>query len=197
MPDAPDVVWTPVLCDNRQSMASSRKKVLVRRFSGVVTPGYLPGMNLMRGGQVELLDLDGRVVAVPISDVKMISYVRDFNLSDKDNPERIVRKSFLARPRAEGLWVRLTFRDGDVLEGLAPTDMSLLDSMHADAGLQVAPPDTRSNTQRIYVPRAALTGFEVVAVISMTAKKKPVAIAATTMQEELFHSELPPNSRPN
>jgi len=178
-------------------MASSRKKVLIRRFSGVVTPGYLPQSGLIRHGQVDVLDLDGRVVAVPLSDVKRISYVRDFNLSDKENPERITRKSFLARPRAEGMWVRMTFRDGDVMEGLASTDMSLLDSMQEDAGLQIAPPDTRSNTQRIFIPRSALTEFEVVAVITTQTKKKPAPVVTATTQEELFHSELPPNARPN
>jgi hypothetical protein len=178
-------------------MASSRKKVLIRRFSGAVTPGYLPPANLVHGQQVDLLDLDGRVIPLFINDIKMISYVRDFNLSDKTNPERIIRKTFFARPRSEGLWVRLTFRDGDLLEGLAPTDISLLDSIQADAGLQVSPPDARSNTQRIYVPRAALSGIELVAVITAPSRRKPLPVASSSTQEELFHSELPPNVRPN
>jgi hypothetical protein len=184
-------------CENAQFMASSRKKVLVRRFSGVVTPGYLPPANLIHGQQVDLLDLDGRVIPLPINDIKMISFVRDFNLADKNNPERILRKTFLARPRSEGLWVRLTFRDGDLLEGLAPVDISFIDSIQADAGLQISPPDTRSNTQRIYVPRAALSEAELVAVITAPSRRKPLLVASTSTQEELFHSELPPNARPN
>jgi hypothetical protein len=178
-------------------MASSRKKVLIRRFSGVVTPGYLPQAAFVRQGQLEVLDLEGRVVPVPLQDVKMVCFVRDFNLGDRGNPERLQRKSFLARPRGEGLWVRLTFRDGDVLEGLAPTDMTLLESAERDAGLQMAPPDVRSNTQRVYVPRCALTAVELVAVITTQARRKPAATAASPTQEELFHGDLPPNTRPN
>jgi hypothetical protein len=69
------------------------------------------------------------VLAVPLSEIKHIAYVRDFNLNDSVNPERLTRRTFLARPRTEGLWVRLSFRgqstpsnEPDQLEGLAPLD---------------------------------------------------------------------------
>jgi hypothetical protein len=177
-------------------MASSRKKVLVRRFSGAVTPGYLPSAEFWRHGQIDLLDLDGRVIPIEIKDIKMISFVRDFNLGDRTNPERLVRKTFPGRPRTDGLWVRLTFRDGDLLEGMAATDITFLDSIQTDAGVQIAPPDTRSNTQRIYVPRTAVTAVELVAVINAQARRKvPEPMSPT--QEELFHGDLPPNTRPN
>jgi hypothetical protein len=177
--------------------SSSRKKVLIRRFSGVVTPGYLPAAEFVRHGSIDLLDLDGRVNSLPINDIKMVCYVREFNLADRTNPERLLRKTFLARPRGDGLWVKMTFRDGDLLEGLAVTDVTLLDTLLVDGGLQVTPPDTRSNTQRIYVPRAALTAVELVAVINSQSRRKPSAAETAPTQEELFHGDLPPNTRPN
>lgn len=176
-------------------MATSRKKVLVRRFSGGVTPGYLPQASFVRNRLIELLDLEGRVVPVPLEDVKMVCFVREFNLADRVSPERLLRKTFLARPRGDGLWVKMTFKDGDMLEGLAGTDMSVLEQAAADAGVQVVPPDTRSNTQRVYVPMLALTAVEMVAVVHTQAKKRPEADGPT--QEELFHGDLPPNARPN
>jgi hypothetical protein len=147
-------------------MANSPKKVLVRRFSGDTLPGYLPQAAFVRNHTFDLLDLSGRLISLSLNDIKTVCYVRDFNLSDAVNPERLTRRTFLARPRTEGLWLRLTFKTGDLLEGLAPTNRSLLDALADDDGLFLTPPDTRSNTQRIYVPRAALTDLQLLAVIT-------------------------------
>jgi hypothetical protein len=180
-------------------MPNSRKKVIVRRFSGDTLPGYLPHVTFVRDSSIDLLDLGGRILTLPLSDIKTVSYVRDFNLSDMVNPERLTRRTFLARPRTEGLWLRLTFRSGDLLEGLAPTDRSLLDSLIEDAGLFLTPPDTRSNTQRLYVPRVAITELQLLAVITTPSRRQPVAERPSkeSLQDELFHLPLDPDSRPN
>ena len=180
-------------------MSTSRKKVIVRRFSGDTLPGYLPHAAFVRNQSLDLLDLSGRILTLPLNDIKIISYVRDFNLSDPVNPERLTRRTFLARPRSEGLWVRMTFRSGDVLEGLAPTDRSLLDSLVDDAGLFLTPPDTRSNTQRLYVPRVAITELQLLAVITTPSRRQPLPASPTkeNLQDELFHLPLDPGSRPN
>jgi hypothetical protein len=184
-----------------RAMSNSRKKVIVRRFTGDTLAGYLPAAGFVRGRNpdkaIDLLDLSGRNIPLPINHIKTISYVRDFNLTDTQNPERLTRRTFLARPRTEGLWVRLTFRSGDLLEGLAPTDLSLLDALADDAGLFLTPPDTRSNTQRIFVPRAALTELQLVAVITTPSRRQPLPAPEPDLQEELFHLPLDPNSRPN
>jgi hypothetical protein len=186
-------------------MASSRKKVILRRTNGsaetTIVPGYLPPSGFVSGSGraavLELLDLEGRVVPIPLREVRMVCFVREFNTADRVNPEHLHRKTFLARPRAEGLQLRLTFHDGDILEGLATNDISLLDSALEDAGIQFAPPDTRSNTQRIYVPRASIADLVIVATIG-PARSKPVTAkpAKPSLQEDLF-GDLPPNSRPN
>jgi hypothetical protein len=180
-------------------MSGSRKKVIVRRFSGDALPGYLPASSFVHSNSVDLLDLTGRIIPLSINDIKTISYVRDFNLSDTVNPERLTRRTFLARPRTEGLWLRMTFRTGDVLEGLAATDVSLLDGLIEDGGVFFAPPDTRSNTQRMFVPRVALTELVLVAVITTPSKKQPLPSSKSTesLQDELFHLPLDPDSRPN
>ncbi len=182
------------------SPSNSRKKVLVRRFSGDTLPGYLASAGFVRSGFIDLLDLSGHIIPLPLGDIKIISYVRDFNLSDQVNPERLARRTFLARPRTEGLWIRLTFRTGDLLEGLAPTDLSLLDALADDAGLFLTPPDTRSNTQRLYVPRAAITELHLLAVITTPSRRQPLPAdkpSKESLQEELFHLPLDPDSRPN
>lgn len=181
-------------------MSSSRKKVIVRRFIGDILAGYLPQEGIIRDNSLELLDLSGRILPIPLPDVKMVSFVRDFNLSDTQNPERLSRKTFLSRPRTEGLWLRITFRGGDLLEGLAATDRSLIDTLADDAGLLLTPPDTRSNTQRIYVPRAAVAELQLLAVITSATKRQPVPGGGSqkeSVQDELFHLPFDPDSRPN
>jgi hypothetical protein len=180
-------------------MSNTRKKVIVRRFSGDTLPGYLAATGIVREAAIDLLDLSGRVLSLPLTDIKTISYVRDFNLSDTANPERLSRRTFLARPRSEGLWVRLTFRSGDMLEGLAAADRSLLDSLGDDAGIYLTPPDTRSNTQRIYVPRAAIDDLVLLAVVTTPSRRPPAPAKVPTenLQDELFHLPLDPGSRPN
>ena len=178
-------------------MASGQKKVIVRRFSPGLLRGYVPANGFVSrdGGtpNLELLDLTGRVQTVPLADVKIVHFVREFNLTDEANPERLPRKQFLARPRTEGLWVRLSFRDGDEMEGLAALDLSLLAGPVEDFGLQIVPPDVRGNSQRIYVPRSALSGMQVVAVVTTPTRRKQLEqlagraeAGAETPQADLF-----------
>ena len=74
-------------------MSNSPKKVLVRRFSGDTLPGYLPQSAFVRHNSIDLLDLSGRLISLSLNDIKTISYVRDFNLSDPVNPERLTRRA--------------------------------------------------------------------------------------------------------
>jgi hypothetical protein len=157
---------------------ASRKKAVLRKFTHDFLSGFVGAQDIVHNGRLEMLDLNGNLAQVALEEVKMLCYVRDFTAPDPANPERLVRKTFTTRPRSEGLWLRLYFRDGDLLEGLASNGLSLLDP----DGLWMAPPDTRSNTQRIFVPRTALEAFEVVAVIRHGAHRR----SAKAMQEHLF-----------
>ena len=147
--------------------------------------GYLPLSGFVHEGMVEMLDLDGKVLSLAAEDLKWICYVRDFNSGELNNPERLVRKTFAGRPRGDGLFVRARMKDGDLIEGLAANDVTLVGS----EGVFLTPPDLRSNTQRLWIPRGSLEELEVVAVIG-AAKRKPAAAPAslekTVAQEELF-----------
>ena len=159
------------MCDNRAAMAQSRKKAIVRTVADEVHTGYLPISGFALAGHIELLDLSGRVVSIPLERTRTIAFVRDFNLGEPQ-PEQLTRRTFLARPRTEGLWVRLVLEDGGALEGLAPLDASLLDGLLGDLGLFLIPPDVRCNTQRVFVPRTAIREFQIVAVITSPSKNE-------------------------
>jgi hypothetical protein len=162
-------------------MPFSRKKVIVRKSSREWLAGYLPPAHFTHEGRIELLDLAGKVVALALEDAKWICFVRDFNSGDAENPERLLRKTYTGRPRTEGLWLRLRLTDGDSIEGLAANDLTLLD----DSGIFLVPPDARSNTQRMFIPRPSIVELTVVAVISGPARRKA---NDRPRQEDLFGS---------
>lgn len=144
-------------------MGGTRKKVVVRQRTGELHHGYLPA-SLGAEEDLELLLVDGRALALRLSGIKHIAYVRDFNLDDANDPERLGMRAFLSKPRGGGLWVRVQFSEGDIREGLVPGGLSLLDMLLLDRGIFLEPPDRAGNTQRLFIPRSSLTGFEVLGV---------------------------------
>jgi hypothetical protein len=136
-------------------MATTHKKVIVRKMDRDSVNGYV-GAVFISDGKLELMNTAGNVVAIELHEVKGVYFVREFGDS-----ESLTRKTFTSRPRVEGLWVRLRFRDNEIIEGMMPNDL-----LHEGSeGFSIIPPDTRSNTQRIFVPRAALAEMTVIGVI--------------------------------
>jgi hypothetical protein len=152
-------------------MAGSQKKVVLRRNDGQVAWGYLPQSGFLRDGQIELMGADGRVNMIAFKEIRMISYVRDFNLDDAVDPERLGRRTFVARPRGDGLWVRLGLPDETVLEGLMDFHLGFLETVLEDQGVFVTPPDGRSNVLRVFVPRRELRSLEVLGWVSAPSKR--------------------------
>jgi hypothetical protein len=173
-------------------MASLRKPVIVRCFSQEWHAGYAEA-DLGQKAELEILDLSGKVLRIGWEKVKWACYVRELpaysHSTDETghvaNPERLLRKRFACRPRVAGLWLRMTLTDGEELEGLAANDRSLVEG----AGLLLTPPDTRSNTQRIFLPRQAIQSLEVVSLIGAAERRREKAALPVAQQPELFPGE--------
>jgi hypothetical protein len=170
-----------VLADGRRlkidhRMPSTHKKVVVRKMDRDSINGHVAPANFVRDGKLELLNTSGNVVAIDLRDIKAVYFVREFSDSDS-----LSRKTFTTRPRTEGLWVRLKFKDNEVLEGMMPNDLSLTTA----EGFLINPPDLRSNTQRIFVPRTALESLTVLAVIGATHRRRKGA-PTDTRQVPMF-----------
>src|SRR5215475_8112944 len=144
---------------------ATNKKVIVRKLDRDSVSGYVDA-TMVTEGKVSVLNTAGNVIAVDLREIKGVYFVREFG-----EAESLVRKTFTTRPRSEGLWVRLRFKDSEVLEGLMPAD--LLQTM--PEGYLINPPDQRSNTQRIFVPRTALESLTVLAVIGATRRQRGAA----------------------
>ncbi|MGA2991100.1 MAG: hypothetical protein ABSD88_11555 [Candidatus Korobacteraceae bacterium] len=162
-------------------MSSTHKKVVVRKLDRDSVQGYLPASNFISDGKLELINTAGTGVRIQLSEIKGVFFVREFGDS-----EVLPRKTFASRPRTEGLWLRIRFRDGETLEGLMPNDLTQI----TPEGFFVNPPDTRANTQRIFVPRSGLSEVTVLAVIGSQARRRPPE-AADTRQAPLFSDAAP------
>jgi uncharacterized protein DUF6982 len=163
------------------AMGAARKPVIVRKFSREWYAGYAGAAFGQDTGALEVLDQGGKVLTIGWETVKWVCYVRDFSTTaDLSNPERLLQKKFAVRPRTAGLWLRMVLNDGDELEGIAANDRSLI----TGSGLLVTPPDTRSNTQRVYVPRQAIQSLEVVSLIGAGGRRR-----RTEPQPELFPAD--------
>jgi hypothetical protein len=150
----------------RYGMPSTHKKVIVRKMDRDSVSGYVTQANFVNDGKLELLNTAGTVIAIDLREIKGVYFVREFGDS-----EVLVRKTFTTRPRSDGLWIRLRFKDGEVIEGLLPNDLL----QQIPEGFLINPPDQRSNTQRVFVPRTALESVTVLAVIGAAHRRRRAA----------------------
>ena len=148
--------------------ASTTKKAIIRRFDKEPLAGYLNPISYQENGGVELLSAQGNVSKVPYEDIKSISFVREFDTRAEE------RRVFNTRPKMEGLWVSLQYRDGEVLEGVIPNNLLQVEPL----GFTVIPPDPYSNQQRIFIPRVSLVSVEVLGVVGSPLKKRKTKAAA-------------------
>jgi len=167
--------------------------VVVRKLDKGLVKGFLDPKGYL-ASEVEVLDREGRLVHVPMSEIKGVFFVRDFD----GNPDRAERKVFRSRPRLAGLWVRMTFKDTEVLEAILPNNLLDVDPL----GYLVTPPDVYSNNLRMFIPRNALTEMEVLGVISdgvvqrMSQRAAQARITAAGEQQfGLFSAANPPEKK--
>ena len=155
---------------------STTKKTVIRRFQKEPLAGYVNPASYLQPAGVELLSALGNLSTVPYEEIKTISFVRDFEGAGETG-----RRVFNTRPKMEGLWVSLQFRDGEVMEGIMPNNLLQLEPY----GFTVIPPDTFSNHQRVFIPRAAVESVEVLGVVGSPLKKRK-AKAVPKQQIGLF-----------
>ena len=143
---------------------STSKRVIVERFDRESLKGFVNLASWLQDAGIELLSPEGNVAAVPYQEIKAVCFVKDF----EGTPWQRERKIFTTRPKTEGLWVRMLFRDGDFLDGVLANDLLHLEPQ----GFSVVPPDPSANNQRIFVPRAALRDLKVLGVIGSPLRRR-------------------------
>ncbi len=142
---------------------STTKKAVVRRFDREPLAGYVNPVSYLQLTGIELLSAQGNVSVVPYDEIKAVAFVRDF-----ENLQETEKRVFNTRPKMEGLWVSFRFRDGDVMEGVLPNNLLPVEPY----GFTIIPPDPYSNHQRVFIPRMALRGAEVLGVVGSPLKRR-------------------------
>jgi hypothetical protein len=155
---------------------STAKKVVVTRFDRENLTGFVNTLSYLQPTAIEILKPDGSLVLLPYEEVKSVCFVKDF--AAEAEPRRI----FMTRPKLEGLWVRMLFRDGEVLDGILPNNLLTWDI----AGFTVTPPEPDANNQLVFVPRQALKSIQVLGVVGSPLRAKRKKAGPEPDQPTLF-----------
>ena len=134
---------------------STTKKALIRRFDREPLQAFLNPQDYLQPNGVEMLSPEGNVVLIGYYDLKNVCFVKDFDAVAEPS------KLFQTRPKMEGLWVRMRYRDDEVMDGILPNNLLLWDRY----GYAVIPPEPYSNNQKVFVPREALREIHVLGVV--------------------------------
>lgn len=164
---------------------STAKKVVVHRFDRESVGGFVDPSSYLKADFVEILLASGVLQQIAYPEIKQVAFVKDFEAGRGRSEQR----SFQSRPKMDGLWVEMEFRDGDHLEGVLPNNLAATDA----AGFTVTPPNSAGNTQRVFVPRQALRALTVKAVIGLRTGRKPKDKGVSAAQQNLFGDGNPPD----
>lgn len=156
---------------------STSKKIVAIRFEREPVQGFVNPLAFLQSDGVEVLTNAGAVLTLPYPDVKAVCFVRDFD----SGPFWKENRTFASRPKVEGLWVKLQFRDGDTMEGLIGNNL-----LHVEErGFSVTPPDSGLQN-RIWVPRAAVGSVQVLGVVGRPLRKAPKPKPVAKEQLKMF-----------
>lgn len=144
-----------------------------------VLRGYVNPQSYLKTEGIEVLSITGQAVQLAYKEVKGVYFVRDF----EGDHEHIERKTFSSRPKLEGLWLRMKFKDNEILDGILPNNLLLV----TEKGFTVVPPDPFANNQRIFVPKTALQELLVLGVIGNPLRQKKRRAPAPAAQIRLFN----------
>lgn len=162
---------------DRENLVATNKKVIVARFDREPVPGFLQAPEGFTADAVELLSPSGSLVRVPYSEVKAVCFVRDF----EDGAQWAPHRAYGARPKIPGLWVRLTFQDGDTSEGMLPNNLVLVEP----PGFHIVLPEASFAGQRFFIPKEALRELVVLGVVGSSVKRRPAEKRTTVDKDQM------------
>jgi hypothetical protein len=152
-----------------QPAAGSRLQKVVIQFGNSVVKGYLESQAWEtiegvlsnapacspRSFRVRPLNSD-LVQEIPTADAKAVFYVNDFDGNKEHHPLNFHTPT----PIVHGIWVRVEFLDGEVMEGIVHNTLRFL----VDPGFFLIPTDPDSNNQLVYIMKNWLKDHRVLGV---------------------------------
>lgn len=143
---------------------STAKRVLLYRFDRQPLEGMVNASAGLFEGRVELITPEGALHSAGPEEIKALCFT---SIASAAADLFTNHNLFERRPKSPGLWARFTFRDGDRLEGMLPSNLLEWPS----GGYLMVPPRSGSARQRVFIPRAALRATELLGVIGAQARQ--------------------------
>jgi hypothetical protein len=149
----------------------------VARFEKNAVEGFARLPEGLTADGLDVLSPEGAITHVALSDLRAVCFVRDFGAGETWRKQR----RFLSRPKTPGLWVRLHFIDGELLEAVTPNNL-----VGERSGYLVVPPDATFQNHHLFVPREALTSMEVLGVIGSPLRRPAKPVRDADKQMDMF-----------
>jgi len=136
----------------------TRRKVVIRYVDGSLLRGYLSPEDeaaLQENATQPFIvqTLGGDSQEVKPSEIKAIFFVKSFDGS----PNYSEFKVFTNRPNGRGVWIRVHFRDDEVMEGVTPNSLST----YFNPVFYLTPPDPASNNRTVLISKRSLKEMQV------------------------------------
>jgi hypothetical protein len=109
----------------------------------------------------------GPAVTFRLEDAKAVFFVHTFTGSPSQQDVRFF-DSLSIHPF---LWVRLTFQDGEIMEGRISNDIDLL----TKNAFQLFPVDELTNNRSLFVPKTSLSTFQIIGLLEAQSAHLEVA----------------------
>jgi hypothetical protein len=150
-------------------VAGSRLQKVVIQFGNAVVKGYLEPQSWdtiegvlrnaphspPRSFRIRPLGSDS-IQEISTADAKAVFYVNDFEGDREHHPLQFHTPS----PIVHGIWVRVEFLDGEVMEGIVHNTLRFV----VDPGFFLVPTDPDSNNRLVYVMKSWLRDHRVLGV---------------------------------
>lgn len=139
------------------------RRVIVRFADGTTLRGYstVEDVQELKSHSLEkfsIRNMAGDTEDVEVSGLKAIFFVKTFE-GTQDYSEF---KVFTHQPSGRGVWVRVHFLDGEVMEGIAPNALGTF----ASRVFSLTPPDPQSNNQTVIVSKSCLKEMQILGLAS-------------------------------
>ena len=154
-----------------------RHMVVVHLKDASILRGYYDGGTGSNGTADVPAELPEQITVLPESgkspvilqllDAKAIFFFRSFTGSPRQNDVRFF-DSLSIHPL---LWVRLTFSDGEIMEGRVTNELGLL----TGSVFRLFPVDEFTNNQCLFIPKTSLTSFQVIGLLAEQSKQPDTA----------------------
>lgn len=136
-----------------------------RTPESAINPSEVPG-DLPGSMSIEPED-GGPAVTLKLGDAKAVFFVRSFAGSSTQRDVRFF-DSLSIHPY---LWVRMTFQDGEVMEGRVSNGIDLL----TENAFRLFPVDELTNNRCLFVPKGSLRSFQIIGLLEEQARQLEVA----------------------